>query len=45
MDITRISPAENRLKAFTRLMSVAAKLYHANPAESCHRMPEGFTGY
>ena len=32
MDSTRISPAENRLKAFTRLMCVASKLYHANPA-------------
>jgi len=25
------NPAENRLKAFTRLMRMASKLYHANP--------------
>lgn len=25
------NPAENRLKAYTRLMSVASRLYHANP--------------
>lgn len=25
------NPTENRLKAFTRLMTIASKLYHANP--------------
>jgi hypothetical protein len=32
------NPAENRLKAFTRLMSVASKLYHANPANQPKNM-------
>ncbi|GAB3024235.1 hypothetical protein GCM10027185_23970 [Spirosoma pulveris] len=31
MDTTLDNLAENRLKAFTRLMSLASKLYHANP--------------
>lgn len=31
MPVVVENPAENRLKAFTRLMSVASKLYHANP--------------
>ncbi|WP_425290743.1 DUF6036 family nucleotidyltransferase [Spirosoma linguale] len=31
MDVTLDNLAENRLKAFTRLISLASKLYHANP--------------
>ncbi len=32
------NPAENCLKAFTRLMGVASKLYHANPANQPKNM-------
>jgi predicted nucleotidyltransferase len=32
------NPAENRLKAFTRLIGVASKLYHANPANQPKKM-------
>lgn len=38
MSIRLENPAQNHLKAFTRLMALASKLYHANPQNSSKRM-------